>query len=412
MNLKLIQKNIVFFSSGEIISRILNFITFILIARIIVVEDFGAMNISIVIVSYFTIALGFIHDDIATREISSGILNEKSFCDSVFTLRLIIGISLYLLIVFMYFIIDLSGQIKSYVLIYGITIISNALYTNWYIRAKEKYNLISICMILSSLTNLICVLLFIHEKNDSITAVWIITLKEILNSLFLLIYYRKAIGVHFAFKIHTIKYLLNQSIPLALTALLLIANSNISLILICIISGNKEAGYFSAASKFVLISFIPFSIIYQSFLPQLSKNVNSLSYSDIVNKYSKYLIGIGFIITLTGFLFSDEIIYFTYGSHYFYSIPLLKILMISVLINYFSRIYSGVFITTGKQKLFLLSIFFGVIINVIVNLILIPKYASLGAVFSSVLSEVFILLFLAIFYKTHFNAGFLPLSKR
>ena len=89
MNLRIIQKNIFVFSVGEIVSRIFNFFALVFIARILLVEDFGEINLAIVLVSYFSILLGFIHDDIATKEISSGLLDEIDFRNSVLSLRLI-----------------------------------------------------------------------------------------------------------------------------------------------------------------------------------------------------------------------------------------------------------------------------------------------------------------------------------
>ncbi len=225
MNFRLIRKNILVFTTGEIVSRILNFFALVYVARILLVEDFGAINLAIVLVSYFTILLGFIHDDIATKELSIGVADEIDFRNSVLSLRLLISLLLYVILIIFVLSYVNNNSVRIFAIVYGLSIISTGFYTNWFFRAKEKFLPISIGLVISSLVNLISVFLFINNFTDFNIAIWIITLKEILNSIILLIFYLiKKPTIKFSINVNIVKRLIQQSYSLAFSAFLLLMN--------------------------------------------------------------------------------------------------------------------------------------------------------------------------------------------
>ena len=366
MNLRMIQKNIFVFTTGEIVSRILNFFALVYVARILLVEDFGAINLAIVLVSYFTILLGFIHDDIATKEISGGVIDEIEFRNNVLSLRLIFSLLLYvILIIFVLSYIN-NNSVRMFAIVYGLSIISTGLYTNWFFRAKEKFLPISIGLVISSLLNLISVFLLINNSTDSNIAIWIITLKEILNSIILFIFYLiKKPTIRFSINVNIVKRLIKQSYPLAFSAFLLLMNFNIDQLMLGIITNSTEVGYYSASAKFVFLAFIPSSIIYQTFFSQMSKaNSEKDDLKQLLKNYSKILFAFGLIISIMSYAFSKEIIKITYGINYQYSIPLLKILMLNLFLGYLNRVYGNPLIAIGKQSHFLTAIIAGVLVNI------------------------------------------------
>lgn len=409
MNIGLIRKNIFVFTTGEIVSRILNFFALVYVARILPVSDFGEINLAVVLVSYFIILLGFIHDDIATKEISSGVLNEIDYRNNVLSLRLIISIILYIVLIVFVLSLIRNNSVKFFAIVYGLSIISTGLYTNWFFRGKEKFLPISIGLVISSLLNLVSVFLFINNSDDSNIAIWIITLKEILNSIILLVLYLTTRPtIKFSINISIAKNLLKQSYPLALSALLLLMNFNIDQLMLGIMTNSTEVGYYSASVKFIFLAFIPASIIYQTFFPQMSKtNSEKVNLIQLMQNYSKVLFACGLMITIIGYTFSKTIIEFTYGVQYQYSITLLKILILSLFLGYFNRVYGNPLIAIGRQNQYLIAITFGVLVNIFVNLLLIPKLYSVGSAYASVLSELSVFIILLFIHKKNFGELYL-----
>ena len=67
-----IFKNILILSSAEIISRIINFISFAYLARILLVDSFGLINFILALTSFFLIIINCGTDMIGSRDIARG----------------------------------------------------------------------------------------------------------------------------------------------------------------------------------------------------------------------------------------------------------------------------------------------------------------------------------------------------
>lgn len=409
MDLKLIRKNIFVFTSGETVSRFLNFIALVYVARILIVQDFGLINLAIVLVSYFSILLGFVHDDIATKEISEGVIDEIDIRNNVLSLRLVLSLLLYSLLVIIVLLFLKNNSVKYFSFVFGLSIISTGLYTNWFFRAKENFLPISIALVGSSLINLISVFLFINNPTNANIAIWIITSKEILNSVILFGFYlNNKSAIKISIQIEIAKRLIKNSIPLALSAFFVMMNFSIDQLMLGVMTNPIEIGYYSASVKIIFLALIPSSIIYQTFFPQMTKsNSNNDDLKNLMKNYSKVLFAIGLIISIVGFTLSREIIEITFGKNYQYSIPILQILMLNLLFGYFNRVYGNSLIAIGKQNLYLRAIIIGVLVNIVANLILIPKYLAVGSAYASVVSELLLFLVFLFIHKKNFGEIYL-----
>lgn len=210
--------------------------------------------------------------------------------------------------------------------------------------------------------------------------------------------------IKFSINVNIVKRLIKQSYPLAFSAFLLLMNFNIDQLMLGIMTNSTEVGYYSASVRFVFLAFIPASIIYQTFFPQMSKvNLEKGDIKKLLQNYSKTLFAFGLIISIMSYTFSKEIIEITYGINYQYSIPLLKILMLNLLLGYLNRVYGNPLIAIGKQSQLLAAIIAGAIVNIFSNLILIPKLYAIGAAYASVLSELLVFLILLLLHKRNFG---------
>jgi len=156
------------------------------------------------------------------------------------------------------------------------------------------------------------------------------------------------------------------------------------------IKGNEVVGYYSAAYKLIdgLSSLIP-AIIYSVMFPVMSKYINSLdNLKRVWIKAFNISFIIGLIIAIFVIVFAKYIILIIYGLNYLPSIKALKILIWAFFIICISSITSGLLNSINKQRLVTFGAGVGAIINVILNLILIPKYSMEGAALATVITEV------------------------
>jgi O-antigen/teichoic acid export membrane protein len=293
---------------------------------------------------------------------------------------------------------------RNVLLIYGAVLFSQAININWYYRTKGKTIPIAVGQIVSSAISLLLVVILMKKNTEPLYAIIIITVKEVINSLILLILYTnrgQLIKIDFDFIF--IKDVFKKSQPLFISAIFILINANVDQFLLGVLTDTYEVGIYSAAYKIILLSLIPATIILQSFFPEMSKQRTQFHQKEIVYNSHNLMFLVGSTVTIFCFLFSEEIILIVYGNNYSLSIKLFHFLSLSIIFIYASKMYCYHLVAIDKQKYFMISILVGSMVNVVLNLFLIPHYFAKGAVIATLISELTILLGSLFFYKKIFS---------
>jgi len=133
-------------------------------------------------------------------------------------------------------------------------------------------------------------------------------------------------------------------------------------------------------------------------LSQLYKN-NRDAFNKLFLKGLKYIILISVVVVLNGIVLSDKIISICFGSEYQESILSLNVLLVGILFVYSINFLQTALISMNKQKIVLYLAVMGLILNIALNLYLIPKYSYIGAAFATIIVEFFI--FVSLLIYTH-----------
>lgn len=132
-------------------------------------------------------------------------------------------------------------------------------------------------------------------------------------------------------------------------------------------------------------------------LSKSSKKSLQISYS----KSFKYLFIIGLPIAVGTSLLAKDIILLFYGIEYSQSILPLQILIWTVPLKYLTAVFIIILISLDKQNLVTKIFFILLIVNVILNVVLMPTFSYIGASFVTIFTE-FILLILFLHYLSKF----------
>jgi O-antigen/teichoic acid export membrane protein len=168
-----------------------------------------------------------------------------------------------------------------------------------------------------------------------------------------------------------------------------------------IIKGDKAAGIYSAAYKLIeFLSIIPGTICVTA-LPGLSSdyfcNIEKFRSNSIKSLFFLGISGIG--AGLFFYLFSRQIILLLYGPLYHESIICLKILSGVIFFLFINGFVAYIAIAMNNEKKIAQILLISTVINIILNYCLIPKYSYIGASISTLISEIFMLLFSVIIFR-------------
>lgn len=404
-NTKSIAKNSLWLALGEGINGILMFVLTVFLARYLGVDGYGKLTFALSFVTLFIIPIDFGLTPLVTRELAGEKKKTKKYLDNLVLIRVFLGIIAFILILLIIQLISNNSEIRNLVYLLGIWTIfqTTTQFFQAIYRAHEKMFYEAITRISHVLILVLISLYFIRNKFDLVSFGWAYAVAAFFTMILAFIFvWKKFTYFNFKLDITFIKNIFKNSWPFALSLLFVSIYYYIDSVMLGIIKSNEEVGLYNAAYKLIVFITIIGSIFSRSVYPIISKlfkkSLNQLKL--FLENYSKLMYAIASPIIFGGIALSEPIIKFVYGPEFNESVLAFQILIVAAGMIYISTVYAHSLQICKKQKRHLLGMGLGALINIILNIFLIPYYGIIGAAFTTLVTEVFILVFMYInFYK-------------
>jgi O-antigen/teichoic acid export membrane protein len=379
-------------------SFIFPLITFPYVSRILTPVGTGKVNFATSVISYFSM---FAQLGIPTYGIRAcaKVRDDKEKLSKTVQELLIINLFMCLLVYAVFGItliqVPRFREELPLFLIMGISIGLNALGVEWLYKALEQYTYITVRSILFKFIALLAMFALIHGQNDYVIyggiTIFAASASNILNFFNL----RK----HISFK-PTGDYRFRQHISMILVffamSVATTIYTNLDNVMLGFMKTDADVGYYGAAVKIkqILVSLVTSASAV--LLPRASYYVDKGLLDDfyaILKKTMHFILLIALPMVIYFMIFAREGILFLSGDAYEGSILPMQIIMPTlVLIGMTNVIGIQMLVPLGMEKQVLYSEIAGAIVDLIINLILIPKYAAAGAAFGTLVAEFVVLL--------------------
>ncbi len=350
-------------------------------------NEFGIIGFGASILAFLSNFIIFGFDRICTREVTNNPEFAKKYSETIVLGRVIIAVVIfifYLLFIFMYY--QKNVLVLGFL---GLGLIFQALSFNFIFRSTEKFKIITLNQIFSSIIIFILYFIFVKTKTDLIKAVIIINIGSLISIVIYYFEYKKIWG-KFKLLIDTklLKYLFKESSPLFFSSIMVAIYYHLDMIMLGLMKPESHVGIYSAAYKVFLLAVVPFQLIVNAFLPKISHKKGF--YGNNFIGYFLIMVISGSIIGSTINFLSAPIINIIYGFNYsLASIPL-SVLAINIIIVSVNMSFGEPLTVWGMQKKHLSAVSFGAVSNIVLNFLLIPKYSYTGAAFATLLSEIIV----------------------
>ncbi|WP_412659300.1 flippase [Allobaculum sp.] len=279
-----------------------------------------------------------------------------------------------------------------YIIVYGLNF-------DWYFNIYEQYTYITIRSVIGSLLSLVVVFLFVKSpQNYLIYAVSIVipyAVSFILNG--------GEIVKNLTRVQLSLKSIMRHLKPLTVIFSVIVATNVYSLLdssMLGAMQGDMSVGLYTAASKLTRLASTFVTGIFGVFTPRLTYYIglgNKEEYRKLATKIARLIMLGGILISVYMSVFSRQLITLYSGEAYLAADPAMKILSINFLFSIVDC-YMGwqLLVPNNKESVMLKATIVGSVIDVLLNLLLIPRFNVLGATAATFAAEisVFILLFL------------------
>jgi O-antigen/teichoic acid export membrane protein len=384
---------------GQVSSRLLGFYFFIYIARIMGVESFGifstAISIGLVVMTFMDFGL----DAICTRTIAR---RKYDMFPPIVQLKIImIGIGFIVSCSSFYLFKRLGYALP--LLSVGFCVFSALNFIYGYFRGKERMHIEVFLLFLQRALLVASGMVLISSYPTVISASLCFAFSYIVVFFVALYFVRKSLKLkiqkYFQFHSAAIKKAFITTFPLAVASILGVLYYRIDALLLAMYSGMSDVGLYQGAFKLIEAIALVGSILTIVTFPQLSRYGGELSlrFKDLYNSIYKIYFFAGIIVTICVFYFSDDIVAILFGESFQGSSSLLRLLILSVPASYPGHLVTQALIAMDCQVYYMYIIGAATVINICLNLIVIPKYGAIGAAWTMVCTTYLITISCTIF---------------
>lgn len=398
-----LQKNYIYNILYQILTVIVPLITTPYVSRVLGPEKIGEYSYTFSIVAYFNLfgMLGIntygqlkaarVRDHAAEL---NGVFWEVNICR---LLSMLISVLFYMLLLW---------NSREYGELYGIFLvylIAGALDISWFFQGIEEFRITVARNAIIKILSTICIFVFVKEKSDFYLYVFILQASTLFGNLLLIpCVYRFVSWVN----VRDLKLIPNwfgaisYFIPTVATTIYKVLDKSM---LGWIAGSSLENGFYEQANKIVEVLLIVLISIKTVVLPRVIYLFNNQKRQEgiqIVNKSLRFVLILACPMMFGTFLLSDDLAILFLGSEYEKCGVLLKILSLLFFVQSMNTTIGFLCLTAdNKQRYFNYGVIAGSVVNLTVNLILIPNMRSEGAAIASVIAESIILLLFIYFGK-------------
>jgi O-antigen/teichoic acid export membrane protein len=272
-----------------------------------------------------------------------------------------------------------------------ITVGTAPLGMNWLYSGLEQYGYITKRSILFKTISLLLVFALVHDKSDYGIYAGVMAFSTIGSYLFNFFYARRFFSIKL---IHKLRFKIHFKPTLYLFGSILAVSiyTNLDTIMLGFVSGDTQVGLYTVATKVKWLLLTSVNAISTVLLPRLSYYISEnriKEFKAILKKSTSIILMISIPLTLFFISEAKDTIMILGGNDYIKAAISMQIIMPILLISGFSNITGNqILIPLGKDKLFLIAVSLGAVVNFIINLILLKPYGSVGASIATLIAEV------------------------
>ena len=387
-----IAKNITVLTIADITCSAIGFLLIMYVAPYLGPEGFGILSFAFAFAGIFVVFTDIGLSILITREVARDKSLAKKYLGNIAALKTSLCIPTFVLIALTINLLGYSEQVTNTVYLIALSVIFTSFSTMFYsiFEAYERMEFIAIGRILNSVL-LLGGALFVITQGLGITALASVYLLTSLTSLgyssivSTAKFGRPKVEIDLGFW----KEALKQAWPFGLIAISVTIYNWIDSVMLSLMQGDEVVGWYNAAYRVVFgLALIP-SVYLKSIFPVMSRSYVSSKESQkfVYEKSVKYMVILAVPIGVAITLLADKVIILIFGTEYSNSIIALQILIWSMVFIFISRVFGDLLHSSNRQIVIAKITGSCVLLNVLLNAILIPRYSYIGASIATVVTE-------------------------
>lgn len=391
--MKELNKNFIYNAIYQLFIFIIPFLITPYISRILGANNIGIYSYTYSIVYYFMLFAMIGINNYGIRAISKSRQNVKELSEtffSIFNLQIILSLSMiliYLAFIFLY-----KTEYHYIQILQGINLLSVLFDINWFFFGIEKFKITISRNLIIKMLSIVMIFIFVKSEKDLWIYVLIMSTSLLISQMYLWLFIRKFIvftKVKFKDSFSHLKQCLILFIPVIAYGIYRVMDKT----MIGYFSNTLELGFYENSEKIINIPLSFIMAMGTVMLPYMSQFNDKEVKKKIIDSFQlNFFILIPMSIGL--FIISHDFIPVFLGNEFNKSIYIVMLLSPTIIFSSVAMVIrTNYLIPQQKNKIYVESTIYGAILNLIMNLLFIPKYGAVGACIGTIASEFFVMFY-------------------
>lgn len=408
-----IAKSSVFLLVGQIVSLGIAAVYGIVLARYLGVTGFGLLSTAIAFTSVFTPFTSLGLSTLATREVARDKSLASKYLDNLIIIEIALASGTFCLIALAAYVLRYPQETITLIYVLALSVVCAGFTGVFYslFQAFERMEYQSLGLILSTGATFAVVMWGITARSGVVWFAFAYFVGSLAVAIYsLTVYSTKFSPPHIEVDLKFWRRILPEALPFALTGLFTTIYFYIDSVLLSVMKGAEAVGLYNAPYRLIMVLlFIP-TVISTAVFPAMSRfhaTAND-SFRLIYKRYFKYMAIVSVPLGIGTTLLAGQIIALIFGVAYGNSAIALQILIWATVFIFLTAAFLRLFETSNRQMIVTKIAAVGMVENVTLDVILIPRFSYVGASIATAATELTVLL-LCVFVSSRITY---PLSRK
>lgn len=381
-------------SAGQTVSRLLAFATTVYLTRTLLPERFGVVVFAMSVVEYAGLIVNFGFDFLGPVEVARGRIPLGALVRTILTFRLLLALVAFGALALFTAVVPLPHLTKVVLLWYGASAAVAALDLKWVFLGAESMGRAATAEIIPQALQAIGAVLVIRGPEDVLRMPFLFLAGQVAAAgVLALLFVRRFGGLSLGLDLSLLRRLLPAAVPLGGGAAVGLVLHNFDLVLLGLWLGSEAAGLYGSAYRVVWIPVMLLSAHLTAVRPAFARGFlpGARGLERLFSRVIRINAGLGMGVVAGGILLAHPLVEFLYGPDYRGAVVPLQILMASFALMLVSRPYRLLLATSNREWVDFRTVSLAAGVNVVLNVVLVPRLGPVGSALAAVLCEVVIL---------------------